>query len=561
VVLGALFSQILFFLNPHLPFTPATTARAMTAYGLSGGAVSLGLTLAASRFRARRALRLLPWGLTLAFTLAAILSWSLPAQFGFFLPPGINVRLLKAAVWLSLSALVGFYTALLHTLSRRPYGLRSRWAFVLLALGSVYAMAERRGAFAAAVEPSLRPALVEWSGRPGLLVVGLDAASLDAILPLAEQGALPFFSRLLETGSCGHLISLDPSRRGPLWTTLATGKLPYKHGVVGSTLYPASALGKRAELDLVPAFEPFRSWAKLGVRGRPTDGRARRVLALWESLAHLGLPVGVVGWPLASPLPRNLRFAVSDRYFADPGDADEAWPEDLAARGELFRVAPVEVAAALPDEGALAGRQEVAAALAADLWRVSLAAYLLEQEDEPAAILTVLPGLSLVAARYWGGYNAAQFEGIQRSPYREAAALVQAYYARLDTALAELWARQQGPGLLAVVSAHGTAAASGWRRIGAEISSRRSLAGHFSPAPDGILLLYGEGIRPGQRLADARLVDVVPTLLYGLGLPVARDLDGQVLLQAFEASYLARHPLTFVPTYEALRPRSSSASP
>jgi predicted AlkP superfamily phosphohydrolase/phosphomutase len=531
----------------------------MALYGLSGGAASMALALAASRGRPARALRLLPWGLTLAFTLIAALGWNLPAQFAFYLPPGINVRLLKAALWLSLSALVGFYTALLHTVGRRPYGPRSRWAFVLLVLGSIYAMAERRGAFPRAREPAARPSLVESSHRPRLLVVGLDSATLDAVLPLAEQGVLPFFSRLLEAGSSGHLAALDPCLPGPLWTTLATGKLPYKHGVVGARCFPLPVLKPRAELRLLPSLEPFRTWAKLGQRGRSVDAGARRVLTVWESLAYLGLPVALVGWPLSSPLPEGLRAAVSDRYFADPRQTEEAWPEDLAARAELFQVAPQEVEAALPDLGAFGDRQAISEALAGDLWRVSLTAYLLEQPEEPAALFVVLPGLRRVSELYWGGFYAVQFEGLQRRPNPLAAALVQAYYARLDDALAELWERQREPGLLAVVSAHGTAAAGGWRRIGVALSARRSLEGHFSPAPDGLLLLYGEGIRQGGRLADAHLVDVVPTLLYALGLPVARDLDGQVLLRAFEASRLARHPMTFVPTYEALRPPSSPA--
>jgi hypothetical protein len=41
-------------------------------------------------------------------------------------------------------------------------------------------------------------------------------------------------------------------------------------------------------------------------------------------------------------------------------------------------------------------------------------------------------------------------------------------------------------------------------------------------------------------------------VLYGLGFPIARDLDGGVLTTAFESPFLARQPLTFVPSYETL---------
>ena len=38
-------------------------------------------------------------------------------------------------------------------------------------------------------------------------------------------------------------------------------------------------------------------------------------------------------------------------------------------------------------------------------------------------------------------------------------------------------------------------------------------------------------------------------------MPVARDLDGQVLTAAFDRAYLANQPLTFFPSYESLKPR------
>jgi arylsulfatase A-like enzyme len=62
-------------------------------------------------------------------------------------------------------------------------------------------------------------------------------------------------------------------------------------------------------------------------------------------------------------------------------------------------------------------------------------------------------------------------------------------------------------------------------------------------------------------LTGADLVDVVPTLVYGLGLPIARDLDGQVLTAAFRRSFLAGHPLTFLPSYETLEEADDAAEP
>ena len=37
-----------------------------------------------------------------------------------------------------------------------------------------------------------------------------------------------------------------------------------------------------------------------------------------------------------------------------------------------------------------------------------------------------------------------------------------------------------------------------------------------------------------------------------MGLPVAQDMDGSVLLEAFNPSYLEQHPVAFNRTYETL---------
>lgn len=543
---------LLFFLNPHLPFRPSAVARGMVVYGFSGALLSLLVLAPFIGRRPRRARRLLPWGITATLGLSALLAWVLPSYFAFYLPPGINVRLIKAGMWLTLSGLIGFYTALLHSLDRRPYGIRSRIAFLLLALISIYVLGERRGAFSARVEAWRRPMAFEAVQRPRLFVVGLDAATLDAILPLAEQGLLPFFSRLVEGGSHGHLASLQPNRSGALWTTLATGRLPYKHGVVSSRVFPARALGAGLEIDLVPPVPPVRDWAILGADGRLAGSGDRGVLALWEVLQRFGVETGLIAWPVTSPVPENLSFALSDRYFSDPPRHGEAWPPDVEQRARLFRVRPSDLDPALLAPWGGEVPPAVAGALAADQWRQGLTSFLLEQRRETTAVFLVLPGLRTVTGEYFGGYSAVEFEGLQSPPYVAAARLLEGYYVHLDTALAELWARQQGPSLMAVVSAHGAEPARGWRRLRAELTAERALRGHFHRSPDGVLLLYGAGVRPKGRLDGAELVDVVPTLLYGLGFPIARDLDGKVLRGAFEAGFLARHPLTFVPSYETL---------
>jgi hypothetical protein len=557
---GTQIAGLLFFLNPGLPFSAAPVARGILVYGSLLGALSLALSLPWSWGRPRRARRLLPWGLTLALAAAAILDGSQASVYAYFLPTGINDRLVKAALWLSLAALICFYTALLHSLNRRPYGIRSRLGLSMVAVLSVYVMVERREAWRPRLRPASRPPAVESGTRPRVWVIGFDGATLDAMLPLAGQGRLPFLANLLQKGAHGRLQSLTPHRPEALWTTLATGKYPYKHGVVGGGIYRADVLAPGAELHLLPVGIGFRRWGTLGASRSPSAG-ARTASTLWEILPSLGLRSGAVGWPASSPAlaasatSANTAFALTDGFFrADPGPRD-AWPSDLGPRARAFRIGPGEITRSLLSRFGPAAGGGLRSALAGDLWRESVGRTLVRSTPDLAALFLVLPGLQGISRSYFGGYSAAQFDGARSHVFTDAAELVSAYYIHLDEFLNEIWRSdpQEGPRLLAIVSAYGFEGQGGtWERLRGEVSRTALLGGEADRSPDGVLILYGEGIAPGALLTGVQLVDLVPTLLYGLGFPVARDLDGRVLTSAFDKGFLARHPLTFLPSYEAL---------
>jgi hypothetical protein len=515
LLLGAHLAGLIFFLNPHLPFAPGPVLRAVLLYGGLLGLASLAVHLSFTwlfPWRGRRRARWLPWAMTAALAVAAWLDASHAALYAFYLPAGINDRLIRTAGWLALAALIFFYTALLHALHRRRYGWRSRWGLTLVAVLSVYAMVERRETFHPRPVPAHRAAVVEAGRRPRLLVVGLDSATLDAILPLAGQGRLPFLATVLEQGAYGRLESFSPTWREALWITLATGRYPYKHGVTRGTAYDAPwerPPAPAAELRLLPAGIRFRRWGLLGAWAKTPRTFPRAALALWEILPRLGTAAGTVGWPASEPASRETVFSLPERSFVDAGGSGDARRESLALS-------------------------------------------LLDEHPETGALFVVLPGLREVSRGAFGGFQAVQFEGTQTAEARAAAERLGAYYARLDSFLGALWLREDGPKLLAVASPYGAEGRRDRLSLGGD---EAELEGRFGGAPDGALLLYGESIRPGALLTGATLVDVAPTLLYALGYPVARDLDGQVLTAAFDKGFLARHPVTILPSYEGLPPR------
>lgn len=59
----------------------------------------------------------------------------------------------------------------------------------------------------------------------------------------------------------------------------------------------------------------------------------------------------------------------------------------------------------------------------------------------------------------------------------------------------------------------------------------------------GIFVLAGPGVRQGHAFAEGILWDLAPTILHYLGVAVPEDMDGRVLEAAFEAEWLAQHPV------------------
>jgi predicted AlkP superfamily phosphohydrolase/phosphomutase len=61
----------------------------------------------------------------------------------------------------------------------------------------------------------------------------------------------------------------------------------------------------------------------------------------------------------------------------------------------------------------------------------------------------------------------------------------------------------------------------------------------------GMLLMKGAPFRTGITLSQAHIMDVAPTLLYLLGLPVPTEMDGKVMLEAFQETFVALHPVRY----------------
>jgi len=60
---------------------------------------------------------------------------------------------------------------------------------------------------------------------------------------------------------------------------------------------------------------------------------------------------------------------------------------------------------------------------------------------------------------------------------------------------------------------------------------------------NGVLLAWGPHVRRGARIEGATMLDVAPTLLYDMGLPVPDNMEGRVLAGLLDPDFVAAHPV------------------
>jgi len=70
------------------------------------------------------------------------------------------------------------------------------------------------------------------SKKRRVLVIGLDGATFDYLLPMMDKGITPFLKKLTEKGSAVPLLSTIPPVTAPAWASFATGQNPGKHGII-----------------------------------------------------------------------------------------------------------------------------------------------------------------------------------------------------------------------------------------------------------------------------------------------------------------------------------------
>jgi predicted AlkP superfamily pyrophosphatase or phosphodiesterase len=433
------------------------------------------------------------------------------------------------------------------TLVRPLYPARNRGAAALTAVVLTVALCCCSGAS----EPSPGGRSGGTGGR--VVLIGIDGADWRVIRPLMERGETPHLSRIVAEGSSGVLRSMEPSASPSLWTTVATGVGPERHGIHGFVVPEPSG-------DV-----------------RPVTSSMRRAPAFWNILPQFERRAGVVGWLVTWPAEPVDGFMVSAYlpYLFNwstgrplkgtivDGIPQQTYPPELIDELAPLKVAPADLDPALlarfydPSRIAGLGRDELECiegfrwSVACDetYRHIGLALF----DREPVDLFAIYFGGADVAShRFWKFANPeAMAYGVTEEEAAVLGRVIDAYYIHLDAMIGEYLQRLGADDTLVIISDHGFKPVL--------IPGRPTTSAHHRM--EGIIALWGRGIRRGGTIDAAGLLDVLPTLLALLDVPLSMDLEGRVLEQAFEPAWALDHRPRFVDRYQvAESPRGPDAS-
>jgi len=439
------------------------------------------------------------------------------------------LALLAAAIAAGVSAVSWGLFRLLEALNRRSWLGRAAAALALLAVAIHAAAPLYEGAARPRTVTPPRISVADTGLK--VVLVGLDGADWRVLQPMMEEGKLPAFAGMVRNGSTADLATIHHSNSAVIWASIYTGDAPDRHGVLDFYRIRFPGLASAGIFPLHRIF--FKELADLvsplgWTQEVPVDRFSLKSSPpLWEIADRAGISIGVTdayfySFPALRPSrPESWFFSYGfDEYSTHPSQYLElfAQPRNVA----LFRsLRPI-----------LEGGDFK--------WQSGVLMKMLAEHPQPRFVNLYSHQPDSYQHWYWKWYQPDLFFGAG-AKLLENRDRIPGVYRDFDAFLARLLGRLGPDTVVIVVSDHGHS----------PTIVDRLYSQHFH-GPPGILLMQGGPVKRGKVLGGAGIYDIYPTVLYLLGLPVPKDAEGKVLLDALDPAFVQAHPVRTVPSYRGL---------
>lgn len=354
-----------------------------------------------------------------------------------------------------------------------------------------------------------------------ILLIGWDAADWEMIDPLLESGQMPALAQLIQGGLRGNLATLQPVLSPMLWTSIATGKRADKHGICGFT-------------------EPLPDATGIG----PVRSTSRKCKAIWNILTQSGLKSNIVGWFATNPAEPINGVMITDQFLrpnsklessetlptrtihppalAQPA-ANLRVPVDSLTAEDLFPFIPrlAEIDLKKDDRPQKLARQLARAATVQNLATALI-------QSEPWNLMGVYYDAIDQFGHEFMPYHPPRIDSVSESDFELYQDVMRGCYRFHDMMLQTLLQYVDEETTVILISDHGYEC--GRRRPSVEQGKQDPEGCH---RPFGVVCLKGPDLKKNDRLYGASILDVTPTILTLLGLPIGTDMDGRPWLEAF----------------------------
>lgn len=386
-----------------------------------------------------------------------------------------------------------------------------------------------------------------------VFVLGLDGIDPQTLDLMMSEGSMPNFAKLRQQGAYAPLISQEPLLSPIIWTTIATGRGPGDHGI--GHFVAVSETGEEL----------------------PATSSMRKVKAMWNIVSEAEKSVATVGWWATWPPESVNGQVVSDHtgyhflfeegfgdgaggdHPADAGGAKTHPPELMDRIAPLMR-RPQDLSYEELSDYVDVPREEFDQAfdfeddLAHFKWALATAQSYrdigleLWRSERPDLELLYIEGTDSTSHLFGHLFRAEGLGGELAEQQKRFGGTVEAIYHFADQLLGEVMASLDDETTLLVLSDHGF-------QLGelhddpSRTRDMRRVSEKFHRL-EGILYMYGNGVRPGARIDRPSIIDIAPTVLSLLGLPPSREMPGRVLDEAFVEPLSERPSLERVASYE-----------
>jgi predicted AlkP superfamily phosphohydrolase/phosphomutase/Flp pilus assembly protein TadD len=380
--------------------------------------------------------------------------------------------------------------------------------------------------------------------RNRLLIVGWDAADWKVIKPLMHAGEMPHLAKLVAEGVAGDITTLQPILSPMLWNSIATGQTADKHGVLGFT-------------EVCPTTG--------GVR--PVSSVSRTARALWNIVNVAGGRSHVVNWFCSHPAePINGLYvtdACAQRVVRTgglpklPPDTfhvpDDLMDEELGRTPDKLndlRVRPAEihpnilrlfVPRAAEIDQKKDRRLATLGGMLAEAFTVHNYAVMAVQSEPWDLTAVYYPSIDHFSHGFMN-YHGERFAPVTEEDQALFHDVVNGAYRLHDHMLGRLLHLVGDETTVMLLSDHGFHS----DHLRPTRIPKTPTGPEVQHRPIGIVAMRGPGIRAGERIYGASLLDIAPTALTLLGLPVGADMPGRVLAEAF----VETPGVEMIPTWE-----------